>query len=66
LYLRRIIYYFFFDNISIHDLIDFAEEIAEQRSFEGLGCFGDSSFCYVALPLSMDFGGIRTYFREII
>jgi hypothetical protein len=47
-------------------LIDFAEKIAEQRSFEGLGCFGDSSFCYEAFPLSMDFGGIRTYFREII
>jgi len=47
-------------------LIGFAEEIAERRNFEGLGCFGDSSFRCGALPLSMDFGGIRTYFGEII
>jgi hypothetical protein len=47
-------------------LIGFAEEIVEKKNFEGLGCFGDSSFRCEALPLSMDFGGIRTYFGEII
>jgi hypothetical protein len=46
-------------------LIGFAEEISE-RSFQGYGHFGDSGFYCGALLLSLDFGGIRICFGEIL
>jgi hypothetical protein len=52
--------------ISIHDLIGFVEEIPEEKSFEGCTHFEGSSFCCGALPLSLDFDGIKIYFEEIL
>jgi len=56
---------------SYHDLIGFAEEIADASSFVRFWYFldfGDLDFVYGSLPLSLDLdlGGIKTYFGGIL